>query len=75
MPTTHPKTTCSPPEPIVTESLSACVQRIMEVYFKAHEGLLPAPGLYERVLREVEKPLFLETLKQVKGNKKKQHLF
>lgn len=54
-----------------SEGLSSCVQRILFAYFEAHGNELPAPGLYERIVREVEKPLLLETLKRVEGNQKK----
>ena len=31
-------------------------------------GGLPAPGLYKRILREIEKPLILQSLSATKGN-------
>ena len=37
-------------------------------YFAAHKGGLPATGLYDRVLREVERPLILLTLGATRGN-------
>lgn len=47
-------------EPI--PSLGKLVQDALEAYFTQHKGGLPAPGLYKRVMREVEKPLFFLTL-------------
>ena len=37
-------------------------------YFDAHQNDLPASGLYDRVLREVEKPLITLTLQATRGN-------
>ncbi|MGE5441742.1 MAG: helix-turn-helix domain-containing protein, partial [Bacteroidota bacterium] len=37
-------------------------------YFNAHGDALPAPGLFDRVLREVEKPLIILTLEATRGN-------
>ena len=42
--------------------------RHLRVYFDAHEGALPASGLYERVLREVERPLIELSLEATRGN-------
>ena len=50
--------------------LSGIVESFIENYYKAHEGLLPSSGLYERVLQEVERPLFQITLKRLQGNQK-----
>ena len=40
----------------------------MREYFSAHRGSLPAPGLYGRVVREVERPLIELTLFATHGN-------
>lgn len=48
--------------------LARVVGRVLEGYFTAHDGLLPPAGLYERVLREVEKPLIERTLLATGGN-------
>ena len=42
--------------------LSQVVEERLEAYFGAHAGALPAAGLYDRVLREVERPLIILTL-------------
>jgi two-component system nitrogen regulation response regulator GlnG len=34
----------------------------------AHKGALPASGLYDRVLREIERPLIAATLGATRGN-------
>src|SRR5271154_6735568 len=39
------------------ESLSAAAERHLRDYFEGHKGGLPPTGLYDRVLREVERPL------------------
>jgi two-component system nitrogen regulation response regulator GlnG len=50
------------------EGLAAAVERHIKGYFAAHKGVLPAAGLYDRVLREVERPLILLTLGATRGN-------
>jgi two-component system nitrogen regulation response regulator GlnG len=50
------------------ESLAAAVERHLKVYFDAHQTGLPAAGLHDRVLREIEKPLILLTLAATRGN-------
>jgi two-component system nitrogen regulation response regulator GlnG len=37
-------------------------------YFSAHEEGLPASGLYDRILQEIERPLLAITLDQCCGN-------
>jgi DNA-binding protein Fis len=55
-----------------TEGLSQMMTRYLENYFAAHEQETPPPpGLYNRVLREIEKPLLQVVLKAVSGNQKK----
>jgi two-component system nitrogen regulation response regulator GlnG len=50
------------------EGLSAAVERHIVDYFAAHKGSLPAAGLYDRVLREIERPLIVATLGATRGN-------
>ena len=50
------------------ESLSDAVERHMQAYFDAHGDTLPAAGVYERVLREVERPLITLCLAATRGN-------
>ena len=50
------------------ESLSDAVERHMRTYFSAHRDGLPAPGLYGRVLHEVERPLISLALEATRGN-------
>jgi two-component system nitrogen regulation response regulator GlnG len=50
------------------ESLTDAVERHLRTYFDAHEGELPASGLYDRVLREVERPLIRLSLSATRGN-------
>ncbi|MBV9860752.1 MAG: nitrogen regulation protein NR(I) [Alphaproteobacteria bacterium] len=50
------------------EGLGAAVERHITGYFAAHKGVLPAAGLYDRVLREVERPLIQATLGATRGN-------
>jgi two-component system nitrogen regulation response regulator GlnG len=61
----------SPSDPTETpgaEGLAAAVERHIKGYFAAHKGGLPAAGLYDRVLREVERPLIVLTLGATRGN-------
>jgi two-component system nitrogen regulation response regulator GlnG len=51
--------------------LGEAVARHLRSYFSAHEGDLPAPGLYQRVLKEIEKPLILQSLSATRGNQLK----
>jgi two-component system, NtrC family, nitrogen regulation response regulator GlnG len=53
------------------EGLSAAVERHLKGYFAAHKGSLPASGLYDLVLREVERPLIVLTLGATRGNQLK----
>jgi two-component system nitrogen regulation response regulator GlnG len=50
------------------EGLSAAVERHLKDYFAAHKDGLPAAGLYDRVLREIERPLIALTLVATRGN-------
>jgi two-component system, NtrC family, nitrogen regulation response regulator GlnG len=60
-----------PPEaldPANGGGLSAAVEHHIRDYFAAHQGGLPSAGLYDRVLREVERPLIVLTLGATRGN-------
>ena len=50
------------------ESLSESVDAHIRRYFEALKGGMPAPGLYGRILSEVEHPLILATLEVTRGN-------
>ena len=50
------------------EGLATSVERHLTAYFSAHHNSLPASGLHERVLREVERPLITLTLQATRGN-------
>jgi two-component system nitrogen regulation response regulator GlnG len=50
------------------EGLSAAAERHLRDYFEAHRGGLPPAGLYDRVLREVERPLISLALGATRGN-------
>lgn len=53
------------------ESLNAAVARQLDRYFAAHGAALPPPGVYRRVMREVERPLIERTLAATNGNQLK----
>jgi two-component system nitrogen regulation response regulator GlnG len=50
------------------ESLAAAAERHIRSYFAAHEGRLPARGLHNRIMREVERPLIQIALEATRGN-------
>ena len=50
------------------EGLSGAVERQLKEYFAAHKDGLPATGLYDRVLHEVERPLITLSLAATGGN-------
>jgi two-component system nitrogen regulation response regulator GlnG len=50
------------------EGLGAAVERHINDYFVAHKGTMPAAGLYDRILREIERPLIVATLIATRGN-------
>jgi len=50
------------------EGLSDLIERHLRTYFAAHPDGLPPPGLYDRVLRELERPLVTLTLDATRGN-------
>jgi two-component system nitrogen regulation response regulator GlnG len=61
-----------PPAPVgeapPNEGMGQAVERHLKEYFAAHRDGLPAAGLYDRVLREIERPLILLTLAATRGN-------
>ena len=59
------------PQPMMGESLGAAVEHHLARYFSLHGDSSPPPGLYDRVLREVELPLIALTLSATRGNQLK----
>ncbi len=59
-------------EPLIggttADRLSASVEKHLRRYFALHGGVLPPPGLYQRILREVELPLIEIALDATGGN-------
>ena len=53
------------------ERLAASVGAHLRRYFDLHGGVLPPPGLYQRILREVETPLIEIALDATGGNQAK----
>jgi len=54
--------------PMEEEGMAAAVERHLADYFSAHGNALPPSGLYERVMREVERPLVQLSLRATRGN-------
>jgi two-component system, NtrC family, nitrogen regulation response regulator GlnG len=48
--------------------LAGAMERYLGIIFRAHGDNLPPPGLYHRVLREIEAPLFTAALAATRGN-------
>ncbi|WP_421704411.1 response regulator [Aliiroseovarius sp.] len=59
------------PQAVEGEKLSASVARHLQRYFDLHGGTLPPPGLYQRILREIELPLIEIALDATGGNQAK----
>ncbi len=55
-------------EESVNEGLGSAVERHLKEYFAAHRDSVPSKGLYDRVLREVERPLITLSLSVMRGN-------
>ncbi len=53
------------------ERLAASVARHLQRYFDLHGGQLPPPGIYQRILKEVEAPLIEIALDATGGNQAK----
>ncbi len=53
------------------DKLSASVSKHLRRYFDLHGGVLPPPGLHQRILREVETPLIEIALDATGGNQAK----
>src|SRR6202789_1245090 len=52
----------------VDDNLSSAVERHLARYFSGFDDGLPPPGLYHRILREVEGPLLSAALAATRGN-------
>jgi two-component system nitrogen regulation response regulator GlnG len=50
------------------DSLAGSVERHLVAYFANFENGLPPPGLYHRILREIEYPLLSAALAATRGN-------
>ncbi|WP_019014277.1 nitrogen regulation protein NR(I) [Elioraea tepidiphila] len=60
-----PAAASAPAEP---ESMAQSVERHLRAYFASHKDGLPASGVYDRVIAEVERPLIRLTLAATRGN-------
>ena len=50
------------------DNVSASIVQHLTRYFQAHGDNLPPDGLYERIIREVERPLIQQCLSATRGN-------
>ena len=53
---------------LAEETLSEAVDRHLTAYFAEFKGDLPPPGLYHRILRDIEEPLIGAALAATRGN-------
>jgi two-component system, NtrC family, nitrogen regulation response regulator GlnG len=65
---THPAFAATAEEPRGEESLSATIERHLARYFAGFADGVPPPGLYHRILREIEYPLLSAALAATRGN-------
>lgn len=63
-----PKTLGSADGAEVPDSLGGIVEQHLNRYFAEQNGRLPPPGLYDRILQEVERPLLSICLGATRGN-------
>ncbi len=64
----EPLASVAQPADDVDQSLSAVVEKYLTRHFADLNGRLPQPGLYDRVLRDVERPLISMCLGATRGN-------
>ncbi len=64
----QPAATFAPEETRKEESLASSVERHLATYFAGFQNGLPPPGLYHRILREIEYPLLAAALAATRGN-------
>jgi two-component system nitrogen regulation response regulator GlnG len=64
----QPAVTPAAEEPRIDDGLGAAIERHLATYFASFGDGLPPPGLYHRILREVEHPLLSVTLAATRGN-------
>jgi len=55
-------------DPEQSETLSAAIEHHLTQYFAEHGEGLPPPGVYERILQEIERPLISICLAATRGN-------
>ena len=68
---TLPRMAAAGPEasvPVEGETLSMSVERHLNDYFRRYPNSLPPPGLYHRIVREIEGPLIGAALAATRGN-------
>ena len=53
------------------DNLGNAIERHIDRYFRAHDGALPPAGVYDRLIREVERPLIARALVATRGNQLK----
>ncbi len=58
----------APDGSVESAGLASTVESHLRQYFAAHHNALPAAGLFDRVMREVERPLISLTLRSTRGN-------
>lgn len=62
------KEAAGPEEPGQRQCLASAMERHLAELFQEHGASLPPPGLYHRILREIEHPLIAAALAATRGN-------
>ncbi|WP_144184912.1 nitrogen regulation protein NR(I) [Elioraea rosea] len=64
------ETVAGEPEPVAgePETLAQAVERHLRAYFAGHKDGLPSPGVHDRIIQEIERPLIQLTLTATRGN-------
>jgi len=55
-------------DPEQSETLSTAIEHHLMQYFAEHGDELPPPGVYDRILQEIERPLISICLAATRGN-------
>jgi two-component system nitrogen regulation response regulator GlnG len=65
---TQPALSAPDDEPRTEDTLAGSVERYLTRYFANFGDNMPPPGLYHRILREIEQPLLSAALAATRGN-------
>ena len=58
-------------EEAISNGISEAIEMHVQDYFSVHNDTFPSEGLYDQILKEVERPLIINTLHYTRGNQLK----